>query len=433
MIPSFSQSLSTLLRHSKASLLAALSCAFEWYDYALFGYFTTTLSVLFFSEQDPKLALLYSLGVFASGFLMRPVGAIVFGYIGDRIGRRRALTLSLVAMALPTILLGLLPTYKDIGIWATIALIGLRLLQGLAVGGNYGGSFIVTIERAPKNLRSLAGSIATFGTLGGLFLGSAAAFLANTCLDQDQLLSFGWRIPFLLGGMSILVAHWIKKYIPQDENIESTDSTRTPLKIILKDYKLIVTKAIGIILIDGVGIYLALVFMTTFATTFLNMPQSLVFMINTLAMAILVLGIPFFGFLSDTRFAPKQILSVVALGLLFVSLPLYLLLVQFSNVWVFALTQGIFALLIAAAYGTLPITVVSMFPKHIRYSATGLAFNISVACFGGTAPMIVTFLMQKTQMLWMPGLILSIVGIISYACVRTVFVNHLNEDNGTNT
>ncbi len=423
-IGAFTANLLFLIRHSRASLLGALSSAFEWYDYALFGYFTTVIAHLFFPSTDPITALLSSFAVFASGFAMRPLGAIIFGYIGDRVGRRHALVLSLALMALPTVFLGLLPTYEHIGIWATYALVLLRLLQGLAVGGNYGGSFIVTIENAPKGYQALAGSLATFGTLGGLFLGSSAVFLATTYLTESDLYQFGWRIPFLLGGFSGLVAYMIRHFIPDEPSSSAVDVNthhvlqhdHIPIRQIWQHHRNSVLKAIGIILIDGVGIYLALVFMATYATVFLKLPASYVLAISAAAMALLVVCIPFFGYLGDMKGA-RRILRYVSIGFLILSLPLYLMLIQNPTIGVFAILQIVFAILIAAAYGVLPVTVVGLFPKNIRYTATGLAFNRSVAAFGGTAPLIIPKLIDTTGALWIPGAALMLVGMISFFCL----------------
>lgn len=426
MVIQFIKTVKELLSRNNTTLLGALSCAFEWYDYALFGYLTTTLATLFFPNNDPKTALIFSFAVFASGFIMRPVGAIFFGYIGDHIGRKRALTLSLFAMAIPTVLLGALPTYTQIGGYAPILLIILRLLQGLAVGGNYGGSFILSIENAPNGQKALAGSLATFGTLGGLFFGSAVILILNMILNEQEVLSFGWRIPFALGGLSTFVAFAIRKYVPEDPPKKTTHQA-APIKEIMKNQKLDTLKAIGIILIDGVGIYLALVYMTTYATTFLHLPATSVLFVNTIAMGLLVLFIPFFGYLGD-RFGAQKILLKVAYILLIVSLPLYLLLNAIPHILIFLFLQIVFAMLISAAYGTLPYTVVGIFPKSSRYTATGLAFNISVAAFGGTAPLVVTYLIQKTNWMWTPGAVLSIVGFIGYISIKTLHTNYLSKE-----
>lgn len=425
-IKDFKDTLFSLFKYSRASLLGALSSAFEWYDYALFGYFTLLISQQFFPASNPLTALLSSFAVFASGFAMRPLGAILFGYIGDRIGRKRALILSLVMMAIPTVLLGLLPTYNMIGFSATIMLVIIRLLQGLAVGGNYGGSFIYTIEQAPKRQKSLAGSIAMFGTLWGLFLGSGVAFLCNLIFTPEQLTSFGWRIPFLLGGFSVFVAHMLRKSEVAEHPIatpKQKESDSLPLKAIWESHISDVLKAIGIILLDGVGVYVLFVFMTTYATVFLGLPSDNVLLVNTLGMACLVTAIPIFGYLGDI-YTPQRILKYVSLGFLVCSLPLFYWLVSNPSILALSCLQGVFAILVGAAYGALPSTVVGIFPRHIRYTGCGLSFNISVGVFGGTAPFVVTGLIHLSGLLIVPGIILTLVGVFSFLAVKHLKKEH---------
>lgn len=398
--------------NTHTTLLGAVSSAFEWYDYALFGYFASIIAGQFFPDIDPMAALLSSFAVFASGFAMRPLGALLFGYIGDRVSRKASLRLSLILMAIPTTLLGCLPTYAYWGIYSTICLVLIRLLQGLAVGGNYSGSFILTIEHAPSHLKTFAGSLAMFGVLGGLFLGSAVAALLAWLMPHDFLVQFGWRIPFLFGFGSAILASLVRRFVP--DICEPSD--HHPLRDITKNHLSSLAKAIGIILLDGVGVYILFVFMTTYATTFLHLESSSVLLINTLTMASLVLIIPFAGFLGD-QYGAAALLKKVSLGFLFLSLPLFFWLSTWPSLTALFVLQSIFAILVGAAYGTLPMTIVSIFPHFVRYTACGLAFNISVAVFGGTAPFVVTSLIHSTQWLIIPGLILSLVGGISYGCL----------------
>ena len=398
---------------SKALIFGSLSSAFEWYDYALFGYFAALIGQQFFPATDPLTSLLSSFAVFASGFAMRPLGALLFGYIGDRLGRNKALILSLILMAIPTTALGLLPTYESIGIAASYGLVIIRLLQGLAVGGNYGGSFIFTIEHAPVGRKGMAGSLAMFGTLGGLFLGSGVAALMETIFSQDVLRSYGWRFAFIMGGISALLAYFIRHHIPEVRPESNESDEQAPITVVVHSHLGALLKSIGIILLDGVGVYVLFVFMTTFAQVFLNLPHNAVLLINTLTMGSLVLTIPFFGWLGD-RVGQKVILKTVSLAFMILSLPLYLWLTKAPSLTVLAVLQVIFSIVIGAAYGALPAAVVGAFPHHIRYTACSIAFNVSVALFGGTAPFIATTLIQKTNSLLVPAFMLMIVGAVSF-------------------
>ncbi|MBW8308674.1 MAG: MFS transporter [Candidatus Paracaedibacteraceae bacterium] len=400
---------------AKPLLFGSLATAFEWYDYALFGYFAAIIGQQFYPSHDPITSLLATFAVFASGFAMRPLGAIFYGYIGDRVGRKYALAASLLMMAAPTTLLGVLPTYETIGVFASIGLVIIRLLQGLAVGGNYGGSFIFVIEHAPEGRQGFAGSLASFGTLGGLFLGSGAATLLTHTLSSEDLHSFGWRIPFLLGSLSAVVGYMIRKYVPEQAT-EASSSSQLPVKEIWQNYRGTVLRAMGIILLDGVGVYILFVFMTTFATLFLRLPEESVLFWNTLSMGSLVISIPFFGWLGD-KIGAKKVLWVVSLGFLSLAYPLYSYLIESRTIESLALLQMLFSILMGAAYGTLPVVVSTAFPHYVRYTAAGLSFNISVACFGGTAPFLVTSLIEKMGNLYIPAIMIAGVGLISLICL----------------
>jgi MHS family proline/betaine transporter-like MFS transporter len=394
----------------KPLVFGSLATAFEWYDYALFGYFAKIISQQFYPSADPVTSLLSTFAVFASGFAMRPLGAIFYGYIGDRVGRKYALSASLLTMAAPTTLLGMLPTYDSIGIWASIGLVLIRLFQGLAVGGNYGGSFIFVIENAPKGRQGFAGSLASFGTLGGLFLGSGAATLMTAIMSTENLESFGWRIPFLLGSLSAIVGLAIRKYVPEHEG--KAPKNQLPIKEILTQHKSSLLRSMGIILLDGVGVYVLFVFMTTYATLFLKMPEESVLFWNTVSMGSLVLFIPLFGWLGD-RIGAKIVLAGVCLGFAVFSWPLYSWLINSRDVMALASLQLIFSCLMGAAYGTLPVLVTKAFPAHVRYTAAGVSFNVCVAVFGGTAPYVVTSLVDATHNLYIPAIAIILVGILA--------------------
>ncbi|MBX3457073.1 MAG: MFS transporter [Candidatus Paracaedibacteraceae bacterium] len=394
----------------KPLVFGSLATAFEWYDYALFGYFAKIISQQFYPSADPVTSLLSTFAVFASGFAMRPLGAIFYGYIGDRVGRKYALSASLLTMAAPTTLLGMLPTYDSIGIWASIGLVLIRLFQGLAVGGNYGGSFIFVIENAPKGRQGFAGSLASFGTLGGLFLGSGAATLMTAMMSTENLESFGWRIPFLLGSLSAIVGLAIRKYVPEHEN--KATKSQLPIKEILTQHQSSLLRSMGIILLDGVGVYVLFVFMTTYATLFLKMPEESVLFWNTVSMGSLVLFIPLFGWLGD-RIGAKIVLAGVCLGFAVFAWPLYSWLINSRDVMALASLQLIFSCLMGAAYGTLPILVTKAFPAHVRYTAAGVSFNVCVAVFGGTAPYVVTALVDFTQNLFVPAIAIIMVGLLA--------------------
>lgn len=417
----------------KPLIFGSLAAAFEWYDYALFGYFATIIATQFFPNVDPTLAILSSFSVFATGFIMRPLGAVFFGYIGDRVGRKYALGSSLIMMALPTTLLSFLPTYEMIGFWAPVLLVILRLLQGLAVGGNYGGSFIFTIENAPQSKKGLAGSLASFGTLAGLLLGSGAATLLSSVLSEADMARFGWRIPFFFGILSGIIGLAIRNYVVEENpKVSNKSLEQSPIGDVIQNHSSALLKAITIILLDGVGIYINFVFMTTYATTFLKMATDYVMLINTVTMFILVATIPAFGYLTDI-FRTKQlkkdpsckkiknpVLNFACLTYLLGSIPLFWWLVEgrsFEALWAL---QILFAIAMGAVYGSVPVTISQSFPRSIRYTASGLSFNLSVALFGGTSPLLATLLIHETGDFLIPAYILTFVGFLCFIVLRRI-------------
>lgn len=401
---------------SRALRFGFLLTALEWYDYALFGYFAPVIGQQFFPSADPAAALLSGFAVFATGFIMRPLGAMLFGHKGDREGRTRALWASLVLMALPTTALGLLPRYASWGLGASVSLVLIRMAQGLAVGGNYGGSFILTVEQAPEGHKGLAGSLAMFGTLGGLFAGSAMATLLNALLTPGDMAAFGWRLPFLAGGLAVWAGHRLRRTIPPETRPGTSRPLHSPLKTVLARHKGTVARMMGVILLDGVGVYILFVFLGTWASGFLGIPAAWAMVSNTLAMGVLVLVIPVAGWWAD-RIHPHTLLKGVSVSFILLPLPLFWLVVQAPSFATLMLLQGFFAVAVGVAYGALPLTVVSAFPKTVRYTACGLAFNVSVALFGGTSPFVVTSLIRETGVLLVPAFVLMVVGGVSLAAL----------------
>ncbi|MCB0626203.1 MAG: MFS transporter, partial [Saprospiraceae bacterium] len=199
----------------------------EWYDFAVYGFFAPVLGKLFFPSDDPTTSLIASFGAFAAGFLMRPVGGALFGYIGDRIGRKRALNLSVILMAIPTFMIGLMPTHAQIGVTAAVVLVLLRMLQGLSVGGEYTSSIVYLAESAPEGKRGLFTSSSLMGAIGGILLGSFLGSLLSGMLTDAQLQSWGWRIPFLFGILVAGVGFLIRRHMP--ETLSEQEKTENPL------------------------------------------------------------------------------------------------------------------------------------------------------------------------------------------------------------
>jgi len=405
----------------KAIIVGSFATMFEWYDYALYGYFSPIIAQLFFPSEDTYSSLMMAFSVFAIGFFIRPLGAIVFGYIGDRLGRRYALSLSVILMALPTALIGMLPTYRDAGVLAPVFLIILRLIQGLAGGGNYGGAFVYVIEHAPKSKKGLAGSCLMVGTIGGILLGSATSSIFAWALSQEALLLWVWRLPFIFGLLATIAGLYIKKRIPETPSFQKNNGAKTvlpklPIVDIFKHYKKQVCLSILAILPDVIGIYTMFFFMTTYLTEIIGWHAEVALTMNTINLGIMVLLIPYFGYLAD-RIGGLKIMKAVSISFVLFSVPCFILLSQNTGGILAVFAQTVFAVSLGAYYGAMPATIVTTFPSKIRYSASALSFNVAAAIFGGTTPWICTFLIKHTAILISPAYYLVLTGLVSFCAL----------------
>lgn len=419
------QNTSATTQSSHKNIVAgALATMFEWYDYAVYGYFAVIIGKKFFpSDTNAIIEIMSAFAVFATGFVMRPFGAILFGYIGDKLGRRKALSLSVILMAVATCLLGVIPTYQQIGISASILLVLIRLVQGLALGGNYGGSFVFAIEHAPPNKRGFAGSLTMVGVTVGFFLGSAISVIFSNVLSENALQEWGWRIPFLLGLIALFVGIYIQKHTDEtpefkNKQLLADKETKLPIVVIFKKYKQKIAQAMGFILFDMVGMYILFSFMTTYLTTYAKMPMSTALQMNTINLLCMTLCVPLFGMAAD-RMGYKKIMYFVAGSFLIFAYPAFIIFSQ-GNVLFCWLMQLLFAVVMGAVYGVLPVAITELFPLEIRYSASSFVCNVSAAIFGGTAPWLATWLIYKTNLLTAPAFYLILISIFGLIAIRTM-------------
>lgn len=373
----------------------------EWYDYALYGLLAPIISQLFFPAGNSALALIATFGVFAAGFAMRPVGAILFGYIGDEYGRKTSLILSIILMAVPTACIGLLPTYEQIGIAAPILLTVIRLLQGLSLGGAFSGSIAFVVEHAPDKHRGIAGSTSMISMILGILAGSAMATSLSMLLTPEQFESWGWRIPFffgvLAGGAGFYIRHHVEespKYLKA--KAEGTLSP-TPLRDVLKHHRGELFQAIGVYLLVTVPFYILVVFMISFMEKMLNHTASNALFANTIIMLVMLVITPFSAWLSD-KIGRKPVLLVTAIGFLLAIGPIFELLCQ-PDFHSALMAQIAFAVLVGFYIGPVPTFLVEIFPTNIRYTGMSLSYNIAAAVFGGTAPLVSTWLIKQAEII----------------------------------
>lgn len=382
----------------------------EWYDFALYGYFAVILTPLFFPSENRTLALITTFAVFAIGFIMRPLGAIIFGHLGDRYGRKNSLAAAILLMAIPTTLIGLLPSYQQIGITAPLLLILCRLLQGLAVGGEFTGSIVYILEHVDNSRRGFFGSLAMSSAFVGLLLGSLAANLVNM-----SEVEWAWRIPFLisiaLGGIGL----YLRLGMPESPEFERFKQqgqvVKSPLVTVIKNHPWQILTAIALVMLPSIGFYLSFVYLSTYLHHFLHINLEQAQLINSATMLLVIVALPGFGMLSD-KIGTRQMLIAGAIAFLSLSVPLYLLLMEKTSEEIF-FAQATFALLVALSYAAIPATLTKLFPATIRYTGLSLPYNLANALFGGTAPLVATSLIHISGSLIAPGIYLSLISLVT--------------------
>lgn len=291
----------------------------EWYDFALFGFFARQIGAHFFPAGDPTVSLLAAFGTFAAGFLMRPVGGALFGWVGDRFGRKQALIGSVLAMAIPSFLIGLLPGAAHIGLAAPVLLILLRMLQGIAVGGEYMASAVFLVEGAEPGRIGFMGSWGPFGASAGTLLGSAAGAIVNAVLPPEAVMAYGWRIPFLLGLLVALGGLGIRRHYV--ERVPHLAPAKAPLIEAVTAHWRTMVHLIALAAAISVGFYTTFVYSSTWLHEVANVPANTALGINTVVMALLLLAIPFAGIASD-RLGRRRVLSWAAGALALLAYPL---------------------------------------------------------------------------------------------------------------
>lgn len=394
-----------------------LSCmignALEWYDFALYGYFATTIGSLFFPKFSTFASLMATFGIFAAGFIMRPLGGVIFGHIGDKIGRKNALLWSIYLMAIPTTLMGLLPTYEQIGWLAPLLLTCIRLAQGLSMGGEFTGSMIFVVEHAKTGNRGLYGSWVVFSLLLGILVGSAIA--TSTCyfLPKDQVMAWGWRIPFLLSIVGGFAGSIMRRMVHEPEQFAQAKKHQkehsTPIKELFNHHLKTILYVVSIEFSLSVGFYLIVTFINNFLTALLDFDMVTSLMMTTLSMIMMGIAIPIAGWLSD-MIGRKPVLITSALAFTFFAYPLFTALE--SSFQSALLAQLSLSFIMGTFFAPIPATLVELFPMSVRYSGLSISHSISMALFGGSAPLIATYLIQLTNNNAAPAIYLSATSLI---------------------
>jgi MHS family proline/betaine transporter-like MFS transporter len=385
---------------TRTTVAGAIGNVLEWYDFGLFGFFAPVIARQFLPAEDKLASLLGTFGVFAVGFLMRPLGGVVFGYLGDRLGRKRALELSVLLMAGSTTLLGMLPSHAKIGLGAPLLLTLMRLLQGLSVGGEYIGSMSFLSEHAPPARRGFLGSWSSFSVVLGSLLGSGTAALCTGLLSESQLGAWGWRLPFLGGLLIGLVGLWLRLGVPESPHFLAVQksgmlATNPIAEAVRNDLGAIAT-TFGLTGVSSVGYYLPFVWLPTWLAQINRppLPENQALLVNTLSLGALLVLTPFTAIVSD-RVGRKPMFLGAALGYALLSYPLFLM--MSAGTFTAALLGGLmFASCNSLYSGCMAATMVELFPTRTRYTGVAIGYNLGQALLGGTAPLVGTALIDLT-------------------------------------
>jgi MHS family proline/betaine transporter-like MFS transporter len=363
----------------------------EWYDFAVYGFFTPILAAQFFPSEDRVVSLLAAFATFAVGFLMRPVGAALFGHIGDRYGRARALLISVAMMAIPTVLMGFLPTYATIGVTASFLIVLLRMFQGMAVGGEFTSSIVFLAEHAPQKRRGFIASFAMFGATSGTMLGSAVGGLLTTLLSPEDLAAWGWRAAFISGIAVAVVAIILRRNLLDERGSHPSVS---PLRLAFRHHRLEVLRTFALNMGTATTYYTLFVFAATWVAERTPLPRSLALDITTLSIVTFLVVLPCAAWASD-RFGRKLVMLVGMTGCIVLAYPLVSLM-HGTNPITIGAAQMTFSALLAFSMAPQPAAMCEMFPHEVRVSAVSVGYGLAYALFGGTAPLVAVWLIART-------------------------------------
>ncbi|MDA7415468.1 MFS transporter [Xenophilus arseniciresistens] len=380
--------------------LSALGGTLEFYDFVVFVFFANVLGTLFFPADMPDwLRQLQTLGIFAAGYLARPLGGIVIAHFGDILGRKRMFTLSIFLMSLPTLVIGLLPTYTAIGIAAPLLLLAMRILQGAAIGGEMPGAWVFVAEHVPQRHYGMAVGTLTAGITGGILLGSLIAVALNSWYTPAEIHDWAWRIPFILGGVFGMVSVYLRRYLEEtpvfQELAERKKVARElPLKTVLRDHRKAIVLVALMTWVLSTAIVVVILFTPAYLQKVFQIPAKLSLQANLAATFTLTIGCALVGWASD-RIGTKAVM-LIGWGGLFVTTYLFYLGLPgtaASLVWGYALI-GLFV----GSIALLPIVGVRAFPPAVRFSGLSFAYNMAYAVFGGLTPVLISVWQKYDQM-----------------------------------
>lgn len=407
-------------RSASSTTLVALSTmigtTIEWYDFFIFGTASALVfSTAYFPSFDPVVGTLLALSTVAVGLFARPIGAILFGHYGDRIGRKKMLIAGLLLMGIPTAMIGLLPTYNQIGIAAPILLLLIRICQGIALGGEWGGAVLMAVEHAPARKRGLFGSLPQMGCPAALVLASVA-FSLTGLLPAEQFATWGWRIPFVASSVLVVLGFFIRRNVAESPSFqklgESGGIVEIPIATVLKNHSVPVLLGIGAKLGEITLFWLFAVFVLSFATKTLGFAKVDILNATTVGAVLMLLLMPACGLLSD-RFGKRKIFNIGTGMLLVSAIPMFMMIGSGSLTLVMLCIVFSLGVIYPIMYAPEASLFAELFPVEVRYTGLSLCANIGGAIGGGIAPIVATWLLASSGSVTSVGIYLALVAAVS--------------------
>ncbi|QIW09888.1 MFS transporter [Francisella sp. LA112445] len=422
-----------MLNQIKTTLKNSFGNIIEWYDFSLYGYFATIISVQFFPHQDAFVALIATFGAFAAGFIARPVGSIFFGRLGDRLGRYYSMNIAIIMMAVPTVIMAFLPGYKTIGIWAPILLVIVRVVQGLSAGGQFGNLMTITSEDDDQTHRGFSLAMAYSTSVVGFLIASFVSFLSINLLPQEWQY-YSWRVPFALGFILLLLYLFFRENDKIQEEIKVEQNTSLeikPMEQLFKHYKWRLSLIVVLSTTAMILYYLDVTYMVTYMERELNLSLSSALAINTLSIVAMCIVMPFFGYLSDI-YGRKRTHIIGYFLLIIFAIPMVMFM-QLQSIVLVAVMVISMAMLTAIIQGVSTPYYTEIFPPRVRATGCSIGFGLG-ASLSGFAPMLATVVMEYTSATFGLCLLLVVVGavgliiaiIIPNSQVETRRINSMN-------
>lgn len=375
-----------------------IGTALEYYDFFIYG---TAASVafgqLFFPSSDPVVGLLLALATYAVGYVFRPLGAVIFGHYGDRIGRKNVLIATLMLMGFSTAAVGLLPTYGSVGLLAPVLLVTLRLLQGVGLGGEWGGAALMVAESDRSGRRGLFGSLIQVAAPVGLLLATGVFSLITALLSNDAFLAWGWRLPFLASGLLVVVGIWVRRNLVESplfvEAEAKHEKAKAPIREVLAHHKRSIVLAVGARVGSDIAFYVFALFVLVYATNTLGMPRSIALTASLASALAQIIAIPIFGALSDRIGRRPVIIGGAIAGILYSFVFFEMLDTREPALVIAAPAIGLF--IVAAMYAPIAAFIPELFTTKVRYTGSAVGFQLAGVFGGGWAPLICAGLVAK--------------------------------------